>query len=160
MFSGTTADQREYDAVPTCLTGLLAQVLALQIRTKGCHWHVSGPHFRSLHSLFDEQAEQLADTADELAERVRALGATTIASLSDLVQASHSAGDGAPALAAQDMLVELRRANRRLAEELKALRLLADSRDDIVTVSAADGWLAQAERRVWMLGASMSEHQP
>lgn len=152
----SSLEQDAETTVPTCLTGLLAQVMALQIRTKGCHWHVSGPQFRSLHGLFDEQAEELADMADEVAERVRSLGASTIGSLSDLVHVRQS-GNEVPASDAQGMLAELRRANLRLVDEIRALRSLADGRNDIVTVSASDGWLTSAERRLWMLRASMTE---
>src|SRR5688572_19062216 len=68
----TEIDPRTGIALQLCR--LLAQILTLQVRTKGCHWHVTGASFRSLHALFDEQAKQLSDIADEVAERTRALG--------------------------------------------------------------------------------------
>jgi Ferritin-like domain len=74
------------DAVTTisqALNRLLADTYALYLKTKNFHWHVSGPHFRSYHLLFDEQAKELFDTTDELAERVRKLGGTTIPSISE-----------------------------------------------------------------------------
>ncbi len=53
--------------VSAALNGLLADTLALFLKTKNFHWHVSGPHFRSHHLLFDEQAEEIADKHDDVA---------------------------------------------------------------------------------------------
>src|SRR5712675_834464 len=67
--------------ISEALNRLLADTYALYVKTKNFHWHVSGPHFRSYHLLFDEQAKELFETTDELAERVRKLGGTTIRSM-------------------------------------------------------------------------------
>ena len=66
------------NAVPEiaeALNGLVADSYALYTKTKNFHWHVSGPHFRDYHLLFDDQATEIFATIDELAERVRKLGA-------------------------------------------------------------------------------------
>src|ERR1700722_15975696 len=75
------------NAVPEiaeALNGLLADAFALYLKTKNFHWHVSGPHFRDYHLLFDEQAAEIYATTDELAERVRKLGARTIHSIAEI----------------------------------------------------------------------------
>ncbi|MGA8691858.1 MAG: DNA starvation/stationary phase protection protein, partial [Methyloceanibacter sp.] len=59
------------------LNVLLADTFALYLKTKNFHWHVSGPHFRDYHLLFDEQADQIFATTDEIAERVRKVGGLT-----------------------------------------------------------------------------------
>ena len=51
------------------LKRLLADTFALYLKTKGFHWHVRGRHFRDYHLLLDEQAAQLFDITDEIAER-------------------------------------------------------------------------------------------
>ena len=56
------------------LNVLLADVFALYLKTKNFHWHVSGPHFRDYHLMFDEQADQIFATTDDIAERVRKIG--------------------------------------------------------------------------------------
>lgn len=63
------------------LTTLLADMFALYLKTKNFHWHVSGPHFRSLHLLFDEQAAQIFGTTDAIAERARKVGGMTLRSI-------------------------------------------------------------------------------
>src|SRR6476659_5314356 len=62
------------------LNALLADMFALYVKTKNFHWHVSGPHFRDYHLLLDEQAAQIFATTDDIAERVRKIGGTTIRS--------------------------------------------------------------------------------
>src|SRR5271169_959451 len=60
---------------------LLADMFTLYLKTKNFHWHVSGPHFRDYHLMLDEQGEQIFATTDDIAERVRKIGGTTIRSI-------------------------------------------------------------------------------
>ena len=57
---------------------LLADTFALYLKTKNFHWHVSGPHFRDYHLLLDEQADELFEATDAIAERARKIGETTL----------------------------------------------------------------------------------
>jgi starvation-inducible DNA-binding protein len=52
----------------------LADTYALYLKSQRYHWNVSGPRFRELHLMFEEQYGQLAMGVDEIAERIRALG--------------------------------------------------------------------------------------
>jgi len=65
---------------------LLADMFALYLKTKNFHWHVSGPHFRDYHLLLDEQGEQIFATTDDIAERVRKIGGTTLRSIARLTR--------------------------------------------------------------------------
>ena len=67
--------------VSAVLTTLLSDMFALYVKTKNFHWHVSGPHFRDYHPMLDEQGTQIFATTDDIAERVRKLGGTTIRSI-------------------------------------------------------------------------------
>src|SRR5215470_12269282 len=67
--------------ISEAVNGILADSFALYLKTKNFHWHVSGPHFRDYHLLLDEQGEQIFATTDELAERVRKIGGTTLRSI-------------------------------------------------------------------------------
>ena len=60
--------------ISNALNTLLADVFSLYVKTKSFHWHMSGPHFRDYHLLLDEQSEQIFDTTDDIAERVRKIG--------------------------------------------------------------------------------------
>ena len=77
------------NAVPQiaeALNRLVADNYALYAKTKNFHWHVSGPHFRDYHLLFDDQAAEIFATIDDLAERVRKLGQRTIHSIGEIAR--------------------------------------------------------------------------
>ena len=72
--------------ISSSLRQLLADVFALYIKTKNFHWHMSGPHFRDYHLLLDEQSSQIFAMTDDIAERARKIGGTTLRSISDITQ--------------------------------------------------------------------------
>src|SRR6516225_7330634 len=63
---------------------LLADVFALYVKTKNFHWHMSGPHFRDYHLLLDEHGTQIFAMTDDIAERARKIGGTTLRSIGDI----------------------------------------------------------------------------
>src|SRR5258707_15573603 len=67
--------------VTGAMNALLADVFALYLKTKNFHWHLSGPHFRDYHLMFDEQGDQIFAMTDPIAERVRKIGGSTIKSI-------------------------------------------------------------------------------
>src|SRR5919201_2174641 len=71
----------EVQAVCDAVNPLVADAIALYVKTKNYHWHLASSHFRDYHLLFDEQADQIFATIDPLAERVRKIGGTTIRSI-------------------------------------------------------------------------------
>jgi len=68
------------------MNAILADVFALYLKTKNFHWHLSGPHFRDYHLLFDEQGDQLFAMTDPIAERIRKLGGTTVRSIGHIAR--------------------------------------------------------------------------
>ena len=70
--------------IQQALNPMLADVFALYMKTKNFHWHMSGPHFRDYHLLFDEHADQIFAMTDDIAERVRKLGAITLHSIGEV----------------------------------------------------------------------------
>ena len=77
-------------ALAGALNEILADTFALYMKTKNFHWHISGPHFRSYHLLFDEQAEEIYATIDPLAERVRIGADIATAAVGMITQAQHA----------------------------------------------------------------------
>src|SRR3954462_14214107 len=100
--------------VPAALRALLADVFALYLKTKNFHWHVSGAHFRDYHLMLDEQAEQIFAMTDDVAERVRKLGATTLHSVGHIVRLQRIKDNDADFVTPLDMLSELREDNGQL----------------------------------------------
>jgi starvation-inducible DNA-binding protein len=72
------------DKISASLNTLLADAFALYLKTKNFHWHVSGRHFRDYHLMLDEQSDAIFATTDQLAERVRKLGGTTLRSIGQI----------------------------------------------------------------------------
>jgi starvation-inducible DNA-binding protein len=133
------------------LNGLLADVFALYLKTKNFHWHMSGPHFRDYHLLLDEQGEQIFNITDDIAERVRKLGGTTIRSIGEIARLQRIADNDAEYVDAQDMLSELREDNKALAASMLAVHGVCDEENDVATASMLEVWIDEAQRRTWFL---------
>src|SRR5208337_1977461 len=100
--------------ISAALNLLLADVFALYIKTKNFHWHVSGPHFRDYHLLLDEHAGQIFAMTDDIAERARKIGGTTIRSIGHVARLQRLSDNDADYVDPFDMLAELREDNRAL----------------------------------------------
>ena len=133
------------------ITGLLADVFTLYIKTKNFHWHLSGPHFRDYHLMLDEQGDQIFAMTDALAERVRKLGGTTLRSVGHIARLSRIEDNDADFVTAQDMLAELRSDNVALTGFLRATHALCDERGDVASASLIENWIDETERRTWFL---------
>ena len=92
------------------LRKLLADVFTLYVKTKNFHWHMSGKHFRDYHLLLDEQSAQIFAMTDDIAERARKIGGTTIRSIRDIAEHQRLKDNNAEFVAPKDMLA---RASRR-----------------------------------------------
>ncbi|MGY3106196.1 starvation-inducible DNA-binding protein [Bradyrhizobium sp. LM6.9] len=105
--------------ISAALTALMADVFALYVKTKNFHWHMSGPHFRDYHLLLDEQAEQIFAMTDEIAERARKTGGTTIRSIGHIARVKHIGDNDADFVTPEDMLAELKEDNLALTQRMR-----------------------------------------
>jgi starvation-inducible DNA-binding protein len=137
--------------VSGALNAILADAFALYMKTKNFHWHVSGPHFRDYHLMFDEQAAELFASTDELAERVRKIGGNTLRSIGDIARHQRLADNDATYVDPQDMLAELREDNQRCVASMREAHELCDEHGDVATASLLENFIDQAEKRVWFL---------
>ena len=133
------------------LNVLLADVFALYVKTKNFHWHMSGPHFRDYHLLLDEHGEQIFAMTDEIAERARKIGGTTIRSIGDIAEHQRLKDNDQEFVTPGDMLAELCADNQRLTRFLRSAHELCDRHKDIATASLIEVWVDQTERRTWFL---------
>ncbi|WP_394270502.1 Dps family protein [Qipengyuania sp.] len=138
-------------ALVEALNGALADTLALYIKSKNFHWHVSGPRFRDLHLLFDEHAQQLLGTVDLIGERVRKNGAVTHTSLGSIARQTAIADQDGAMIEPQAMIEELRDDNRKLHDRLRQVKEAADAANDNATSGIVDDWTDQCEQRIWFL---------
>jgi starvation-inducible DNA-binding protein len=140
------------------LRKLLADVFALYLKTKNFHWHMSGTHFRDYHLLLDEQASQIFAMTDDIAERARRLGGTTIRSISEITKHQRLRDNNKEAVTANEMLLDLRNDNRELTRFLRATHEVCDKHNDVATASLIETWIDETERRTWFLSETVGGH--
>ncbi|GGA42509.1 Dps family protein [Sphingomonas psychrolutea] len=137
--------------VAEALNGILADTFALYLKTKNFHWHVSGPHFHDYHLMLDDQATQIFAGTDDIAERVRKTGNTTLRSIGDIARHQTIKDNDADFVGPDAMLSELRDDNLALVAALREAKDIADEAKDNATSAMIDDWTDQAERRAWFL---------
>jgi starvation-inducible DNA-binding protein len=137
--------------VSAALNGILADAFALYLKTKNFHWHMSGPHFRDYHLLMDEHGDQIFAMTDDIAERARKIGGTTLHSISDISRHQRLKDNNEKSVDPKDMLAELAADNRALTASLRQTHELCDEHNDVATASLIENWIDQTERRTWFL---------
>src|SRR5712691_13540570 len=143
--------------ITTALRPLLADVFALYVKTKNFHWHMSGRHFRDYHLLLDEHADQIFAMTDDIAERARKIGGTTIRSIRDIAKHQRLKDNDEELVTPGNMLAELSDDNRRLTRFLRSTHELCGRHNDVATTSLIETWIDQAERRTWFLSEIVRE---
>ena len=137
--------------IAEALNRVVADAFSLFLKTKNFHWHVSGPHFRDYHLLFEEQATQIFAIVDPIAERVRKIGGSTIRSINHIAKLRQINDNDASFVSANEMLQELMDDNRALIAALRAAHDLADEYEDLATEGLLETYIDEAEERVWFL---------
>jgi starvation-inducible DNA-binding protein len=138
-------------AVSEALNTILADSYALYLKTKNFHWHVSGPHFRDYHLLFDEQAEGILANTDDVAERVRKIGGVTLKSIGQISKTQTIEDNEDEYVTPSDMLRELMNDNKKIVAFMREAHGICDDHEDVATASLIEVWIDQAEKRLWFL---------
>ena len=133
------------------LNTLLADAFALYLKTKNFHWHVSGRHFHDYHLMLDEQSDAIFATTDQLAERVRKLGGTTLRSISQIGNLQTIKDNNESYVPPREMLRELMEDNKYMAAAMRKAHKLADDHEDSGTAGLLETFIDQTERRTWFL---------
>ena len=136
---------------------LLADVFSLYLKTKSFHWHIAGRHFRDYHLLLDEQASQVFAMTDDIAERARKIGGTTLKSIGDISRHQRLDDNDDDRVPAGKMLKELRDDNAQLTGFLRAAHEICAGHNDVATTSLIETWIDETERRTWFLNEIVSE---
>ena len=133
------------------LRALLADTFALYLKTKNFHWHMSGPHFRDYHLMLDEQSEQIWNITDDIAERARKIGETTLHSISEISKYQRLSDNNKEFVEPKLMLAELHQDNLSLVEYMRKTHEITSEANDVATTSLLENWIDEAERRGWFL---------
>jgi len=137
--------------ITAALRPLLADTFALYLKTKNFHWHMTGRHFRDYHLLLDEQSDQIFAMTDDIAERARKIGGTTLHSISDVSRHQRLKDNNEEGVAPKEMLAELSADNQALARYFRSAHEVCEKHDDVATASLIEVWIDQTERRTWFL---------
>jgi starvation-inducible DNA-binding protein len=143
--------------ITASLRPLLADVFALYLKAKNFHWHMSGRNFRDYHLLLDEHAEQVFAMTDDIAERARKIGGSTLRSISDVSRHQRLKDNNAENVTPKEMLTELCADSRQLTGFLRSTHEICDKHGDVATASLIENWIDKTERRTWFLSEIVSD---
>ncbi len=136
------------------LSVLLADTYALALKTQNYHWNVTGAEFYSLHKLFEGQYESLHDAADELAERIRALGAYAPGGFAEFAKLTNIA-DAKKGANAKAMLQDLAKSHAAVVKQANKVIKAAESAGDSSTIDMVVGRIEEHDKQAWMLNSSL-----
>jgi starvation-inducible DNA-binding protein len=139
------------EKISASLNVLLADAFALYLKTKNFHWHMSGRHFRDYHLMLDEHSDAIFATTDQLAERVRKLGGTTLRSIGQIAKLQTIKDSDETYVPPRDMLRELMEDNKSMAAAMRKAHKLCDEHEDSGTAGLLETFIDETERRTWFL---------
>jgi len=138
------------DARVAALARLLADSYTLYLKTHNFHWNVTGPMFTTLHTLFETQYTELALAVDEIAERIRAVGAPapgSYAAFSKLTGIKEAETVPSAVEMVKQLVADQEAVARSAAEVLET----AQAADDEVSADLAITRMQVHEKNAWML---------
>jgi starvation-inducible DNA-binding protein len=153
----TDLDHEGVTEISQELRKLLADVFGLYVKTKNFHWHMSGRHFRDYHLLLDEHSDQIFAMTDDIAERARKIGGTTLHSIGEIAKYQRLKDNSEEFVAPKEMLSELLDDNQKLTKYMRAAHEVCEKHNDIATASMIEVWVDQTERRSWFLFETVQE---
>lgn len=145
---GIPEEQRQ--RIVSGLSTALADSYTLYLKTHNFHWNVTGPMFATLHTLFEEHYTELAAAVDELAERIRALGAPSPGSYTDF-QALTNVPEAKGVPDALDMVRQLVEDHETVVRTMRSVFPAADEANDEATADLLTQRLQVHEKTAWML---------
>jgi starvation-inducible DNA-binding protein len=138
------------EKVVEALSGLLADSYTLYLKTHNYHWNVTGPMFTTLHTLFETEYADLALAVDEIAERIRSLGARAPGSFSEFAKlAAVKEATGSPS--ATEMIEELVADQAAVVGNAKRVVEAAEAAGDQASADLGTRRIEVHEKNAWML---------
>lgn len=144
-------DQKGRQQAAQAVARILAGTYALYLKTQYYHWNVVGAEFYNLHLMFEEQYKQLRKAVDEVAERIRALGAVSPGTFREFSEANFIEEDARLPENWRGMVSNLEHGHERLAKECRRYtQELADTKDE-GTIDMLIQRMKAHEKTAWML---------
>lgn len=132
------------------LSRLLADTYTLYLKTHNFHWNVTGPMFQTLHLMFEEQYNELAQAVDGIAERIRALGFPAPGTYQQFSQLSSiKEEEGVPA--AEAMIERLVEGQEAVIRTARSVFPVVEQVHDEPTADLLTQRMQVHEKTAWML---------
>ena len=145
---------KENTPTTEALSRLLADSYGLYLKTHNFHWNVTGPMFTTLHTLFETEYTELALAVDEIAERIRALGAIAPGSFAAYsALATIKEAEGVPK--ATDMIRQLVDDQAKVIAAAKEVVKAAAAAGDDATADLGIRRIQIHEKNSWMLASHL-----
>lgn len=142
--------EKDRQAIAEGLSRLLADSYSLFLMTHNFHWNVTGPQFNSLHLMFETQYTELFTAVDEVAERIRSLGAFAPASFTKFSElASFKIPD--EKLTADEMIDHLVKGQEAVVRTARGIFSVAEAASDEPTLDLLTRRMELHEKNAWML---------
>jgi len=143
-------NEQDRVVIVEALKRLLADSYTLYLQTHNFHWNVTGPQFRELHLMFEEQYNALAIAVDDIAERIRTLDEVAPGTYKAFAKLSSIAEvDGVPA--ATGMVSILIRSHEKVVKTCRDVLRLAQDGEDESSASLVSDRMREHEKAAWML---------
>ena len=148
-------DDAKRNEIADGLGRVLADSYTLYLKTHNFHWNVTGPHFSQLHLMFETHYNELAIAVDDIAERIRALGAFAPGSYSQFAELSSIKDEtGQPNW--KEMVTQLVDGHEAVVRPCRTVLKLAQDADDESTASLIGDRMSIHEKTAWMLRSLLS----
>jgi starvation-inducible DNA-binding protein len=149
-------DESDRLAIADGLSRLLADSYTLYLKTHNYHWNVTGPMFQTLHLMFEEQYNELALAVDEIAERIRALGALAPGTSREFGELSSiPEDDDRPD--AKEMIRRLVKGQEAVARTARSVFPTVESASDEPTADLLTQRMQVHEKTAWMLRSLLDD---
>ena len=145
--------------VAGALSNVLSDTFILYLKTHNFHWNVTGPRFPMLHSMFEEQYNELWSAVDAIAERIRSLGFIAPGSYGEFTKLTYLQ-ESPVATNAEEMIAELLRDHETAARTVRSALAVARTAVDAPTEDLLTQRLAAHEKAAWMLRSLLVEEKP
>ena len=156
---GIKEDNRQQ--VVALLQPVLANLGVLYAKTRNYHWNLTGPRFHTLHLFLEEQYKQLAEAADEVAERTRSLGGFPVGTLAEFLEKSVLREEPGVRPPVDAMLENLLADHETIIKGLRAdIDKCDDDLEDTGTADFLTGLMEDHEKLAWMIRAHLEDHAP
>jgi len=149
-------ENKDTQRVAGALSNVLADTFILYLKTHNFHWNVTGPMFPMLHSMFEEQYNELWLAVDAIAERIRSLGVIAPGTYGEFTRLTYLQ-ESPVARNATEMIAELLRDHETAARTARSALAIARTAVDAPTEDLLTQRLAAHEKTAWMLRSLAEE---